>query len=138
VVPLDDPKARTRPGGIGLTGVPESSLLAMSAPRPGRTVPLLGLGGISTSEDRLARWFRSFTRGHCGEGDPGGGEMTIELTEVECRCASLPMGWARCGQLTTSTWSSGCDVRSVDEARLGFSSRDDFVSWVASFGRANR
>jgi hypothetical protein len=65
--------------------------------------------------------------------------MTIQLTEVECRCAGLPQGWHRCGQLTTSTWSPGCDSRTVDEAlmRLGFDSRDDFISWVASFGRAN-
>ena len=65
--------------------------------------------------------------------------MTIELTEVQCRCAGLPTGWAKCGQLTTSVWSPGCDARAVDEAltKLGFSTRDDFIGWVASFGRAN-
>jgi len=36
-------------------------------------------------------------------------------------------------------WSPGCDARAVDEAltKLGFSTRDDFIGWVASFGRAN-
>jgi len=66
--------------------------------------------------------------------------MTIEMTDVECRCASLPSGWHKCGQLTTSTWSPGCDSRAMDEAlrKLGFGSREDFIGWVASFGRADR
>lgn len=63
--------------------------------------------------------------------------MTIELTEIECRCATLPTGWPKCGRLTSSAWSPGCDARAGDEAikRLGFTSRDDFVDWVAGFGR---
>jgi len=62
--------------------------------------------------------------------------MTIELTEIECRCTSLPTGWPKCGQVTTSGWSPGCDGRALDEAitRLGFACRDDFVVWVVSFG----
>jgi len=66
----------------------------------------------------------------------GGSEMITE-TAVECRCANLPQGWPKCGHEVSSGWSPGCDVRAVDEAlvRLGFLTRDDFVDWVASFGR---
>jgi hypothetical protein len=63
--------------------------------------------------------------------------ITDVAEEVDCRCASLPAGWPVCGQRTSSSWAPGCDARAVDEAiaRLGFGSRDDFVSWVAAFGR---
>jgi hypothetical protein len=63
--------------------------------------------------------------------------ITDVAEEVDCRCASLPVGWPACGQRTSSTWAPGCDSRAVDEAiaRLGFGSRDDFVAWVAGFDR---
>lgn len=49
--------------------------------------------------------------------------------EHDCRCASLPEAWPRCGQRTQATWSPGCDGRAVDAAlrHLGFETRLQFV-----------
>jgi hypothetical protein len=57
--------------------------------------------------------------------------------QVQCRCADLPPGWPKCGRDVSSGWTPGCDGRSVDEAinRLGFASREDFISWAATFAR---
>ncbi len=52
----------------------------------------------------------------------------------DCRCADLPDGWPKCGQRTKSTWSTGCDGRSLDAAlrHLGFETRLQFIDWAAS------
>jgi hypothetical protein len=62
--------------------------------------------------------------------------MLSMATEHECQCMSLPAGWPRCGRLTSTTWSHGCDARTLDRAleRLGFRRREDFIEWVATFG----
>ena len=46
-------------------------------------------------------------------------------SEHDCRCASLPEGWPKCGMQTQSTWSRGCDGRALDAAlrHLGFETR---------------
>jgi predicted RNase H-like nuclease len=51
----------------------------------------------------------------------------------ECRCATLPASWPKCGRSTKSVWSPGCDGRSLDAAlrHLGFGSRTEFIEWAA-------
>lgn len=55
-------------------------------------------------------------------------------TERDCRCATLPGSWPKCGQQTQATWSPGCDGRALDAAirHLGFGTRLEFVEWAAS------
>jgi hypothetical protein len=61
----------------------------------------------------------------------------------ECRCASLPEEWGRCGEVTKQTWSPGCDGRMLKRALdhlgcrtwfelLGFSSTAEFIDWAVS------
>lgn len=54
--------------------------------------------------------------------------------EHECRCATLPLEWGRCGQATQAVWATGCDGTMQDRARehLGFQTRVDFIEWAAS------
>jgi hypothetical protein len=56
------------------------------------------------------------------------------MNEHDCRCASFPESWPKCGLGTQATWSPGCDSKSFEAAldHLGFSTRLEFVDWAAS------
>ena len=55
-------------------------------------------------------------------------------TQHECLCTKLPSEWGRCGKLTESVWSTGCDGKMQDRARehLGFPTRFAFIEWAAA------